>query len=73
MSKVKEIRKLYEEKVCALQKDIIERDTQIEAFNLKTQEYQGKIRDIQRDFDEQIQSFRKKLAERKQESERARS
>ena len=46
LSRVKTLRKDYEEKVCALQKEIIERDAQIENFNLRTAENQAKIRDI---------------------------
>lgn len=40
LSKVKELRKSYEERICNQQKEIIDRDTQIETFNLKIGEYQ---------------------------------
>ena len=35
LAKIKELRKTYEERICSLQKDIIDRDAQIETFNMK--------------------------------------
>lgn len=35
LAKIKELRKTYEERICSLQKDIIDRDVQIETFNMK--------------------------------------
>jgi vacuolar-type H+-ATPase subunit B/Vma2 len=40
LSKVRDLRKGYEERICGQQKDIIDRDAQIETFNLKIGEYQ---------------------------------
>ena len=70
LSKVRDLRKGYEERICGQQKEIIDRDAQIETFNLKIGEYQQKIRDIQRDVDEQSASYGKKVQEKRQEVER---
>ena len=70
LSKVRDLRKHYEERVCGLNKEIIERDAEIESFNLKTGEYQQKIRDIQRDFDLQTQAYASKVNEKRHEADR---
>lgn len=54
----------------SLQRDVIARDTQIDEFNQRAQDYQTKIRDIQREFEEQSVAFNKKVLEKRTEVER---
>ena len=50
--KLREVRKHYEDRLLSLQKDVIAKDTQIDEFTQRTQDYQTKIRDIQRDLED---------------------
>jgi hypothetical protein len=64
------VRKSYEDRLLSLQRDVIARDTQIDEFNQRAQDYQTKIRDIQREFEEQSVAFNKKVLEKRTEVER---
>ncbi len=64
------MRKSYEDRLLSLQRDVIARDTQIDEFNQRAQDYQTKIRDIQREFEEQSVAFNKKVLEKRTEVER---
>ena len=54
---VTDLRKSYEERICGHQNEIIDGDAQIETLNLKIWDYQLKLRDIQRNVDEQSDTY----------------